>query len=590
MSLEQEALRSLPQEISFLLYDVLGLEGRSEHAPFYDAAHQLAESHFLSLAAELDANEPQWVNGKVEQPASLKVAIDAFLEGGFLSAPFPEDIGGLGLPYIVHQAMMAPFQAVNAPVMAYPLLGAAAANLLRIHGSEEQKQRYMRPLIEGRYMGTMCLSEPQAGSSLADITTRAVPQSDGSYHLVGNKMWISGGDHELSENIIHLVLAKLPDAPAGTRGISLFIVPKYHINADGSRAEPNGVQLTGLNHKMGFRGIVNTALSFGDDAPAVGFLVGEAHRGLTYMFHMMNEARIGVGQAASIMGYAGYRASLKYAEERSQGRNPDSLDPTNPPVSILEHADVRRMLLTQKVYSEGALALMFYCSKLIDELYTAPAEAHEAIQDLLDILTPIAKAWPSDYGLKANELAIQVAGGYGYTRDYPFERYYRDNRLNAIHEGTNGIQGLDLLGRKITQYGGRRFVRLTSEIQQSIAKHREDQGLAELCDALEAAVTKVVTTTQALGQAAMTGEVKGFLANSTEYLHMLGHVVIAWMWLEQAGTASRLLQANADNDYLKGKIHAAHFFTRYELTRIDRQAALLSALDKTALNMPTAGF
>ncbi len=316
-------------------------------------------------------------------------------------------------------------------------------------------------MLEGRYFGTMALSESQAGSSLADITTRAEPQADGTYRLFGRKMWISGGDHDLSENIVHLVLARITGAPAGTRGISLFLVPKHLVAPDGGLGEHNDVALAGINHKMGYRGTVNTAPVFGDGAytpggrpGAVGHLVGAENRGLPVMFTMMNEARIGVGLGATALGYTGYLKSLAYARERLQGRAAGA-DPSTAQVPLVEHADVRRMLLAQKSYAEGALALNLYCSRLVDDVASLddPAGVAEA-EKLLGVLTPIAKSWPSQWCLAANDLAIQVLGGAGYTRDFDLELHYRDNRLNPIHEGTHGIQGMDLLGRKVLLDGG----------------------------------------------------------------------------------------------------------------------------------------
>ncbi|MEM6928502.1 MAG: acyl-CoA dehydrogenase, partial [Myxococcota bacterium] len=583
---------------------VLGVQGLcdrpafAQHEPadfdaLIEAAIQLASEAFAPCAAELDATEPRFVDGRVELPAVLREVLDAYVEGGYLAAAFSEDDGGLGLPYVIAQAMSAAFFATNPSAAAYPLLTTAAANLLQAYGSDDQKARYFAPMLEGRFFGTMVLSEPEAGSSLADLRTRAIPQPDGTYHIVGDKMWISAGEHDLSENIINLVLARIVDAPPGVKGISLFVVPRRHVDDDGSLGADNGITLTGLNHKMGYRGTVNTALAFGADAPAVGSLVGEAHRGLFYMFHMMNEARTAVGLGASMLAYAGYRVSLAYARDRQQGRHPDERDPTSPPVPIIEHADVRRMLLIQKVYAEGGLALGMYCGRLIDEQATASDDAErERLDDLLEILTPIAKAWPSEHGPRANDLAIQVLGGAGYTRDWPVERYYRDNRLNPIHEGTNGIQGLDLLGRKVTMHQGRAFRTLLGEIQGAVTRHRGAEELGELCNALERAVGVVTETTMTLGAAAMQGQIRPFLANATEYLHLLGHIVVGWMWLEQAGAAVRALPDAPEDEraFFEGKVHAARFFFRYELPRIDRAAALLRSLDDTALTMPDGGF
>ncbi len=592
----------LRRDLDFILYPVMGIERLCERDAFsshsretfdamIDAGLRLAAEHFEPHAALADREEPRWDGERVILPEAVGIALEAFRDGGFVAAAFPEAVGGLGLPYAVTQAMMATFYGANPSTAAYPLLTAAAANLLRAFGTEDQQRRFMQPMLEGRFFGTMCLSEPQAGSGLADVRTVAHPQPDGSYHLVGDKMWISGGEHDLSETIVHLVLARLPDAPPGVKGISLFIVPKHHVDQAGALGERNGVLLTGLNHKMGYRGTVNTALAFGSEAPAVGEMVGAPHQGLHCMFHMMNEARVGVGLGATMLGYAGYRHSLQYARERHQGRHPDQRDPSQPPVPIIEHADVRRMLLSQRVYAEGGLALAIYCARLIDEMATATGdEERQRTDDLLQILTPIAKAWPSKYGPRANDLAIQILGGYGYTRDFPVERLYRDNRLNPIHEGTNGIQALDLLGRKVTMHQGRAFQALLHEIRRSMDRHAEaSSDHEELTKGLSEALGLVTETTMLLGGAAMQGKVRLFLANAGAYLDMLGHVVIAWMWLEQAATATRLLSTMSDLDetFLRGKVTAARFFFRYELPKIRVWAELLKRLDDTTLELDT---
>jgi alkylation response protein AidB-like acyl-CoA dehydrogenase len=441
------------------------------------------------------------------------------------------------------------------------------------------------PEIEGRWFGTMALSEPQAGSSLADITTKAEPQDDGTYRLTGNKMWISGGDHELSENIVHLVLAKVPGGPPGVKGISLFIVPKFLVNEDGSLGERNDVVLAGLNHKMGYRATTNTLLNFGEGvhtpggrAGAVGYLVGEEHQGLTYMFHMMNEARIGVGMGAAVLGYTGYLHALDYARTRTQGRPVGAKDPASPPVPIVEHADVRRMLLTAKSYAEGGLALCLYCARLVDEEQTAESEADRARASLLlEMLTPIAKAWPSQWGPVADDLAIQVHGGYGYTRDYPVEQFYRDNRLNPIHEGTQGIQSLDLLGRKVVMQGGAGLTLLGETIAAttSRAAGTEWAGFAADLDAAAARLAAVTATLWGAGDPAVT------LANSHVYLEAAGHLVVAWLWLEQA-----LATGRADSDFHEGKRQAARFFWRWELPRVHHRFDLLESLDRTVLDTP----
>jgi alkylation response protein AidB-like acyl-CoA dehydrogenase len=423
-------------------------------------------------------------------------------------------------------------------------------------------------MLEGRYFGTMCLSEPGAGSSLADVSTRAERQDDGSYRLTGNKMWISGGEHDLSENIVHLVLARVAGAPEGVKGLSLFIVPK--VLPDGTR---NDVSLAGLNHKMGYRGTTNTLLNFGERGGAVGELIGEEGRGLTYMFHMMNEARIGVGLGAVALGYTGYLKSLQYAKERVQGREVGS----RLPVPIAEHADVKRMLLAQKSYVEGALGLLLFCSRLVDEEKSAESQEERAAAHLLlDVLTPIAKSWPSQWCLEANNLAIQVHGGYGYTRDYDVEQHYRDNRLNPIHEGTHGIQGQDLLGRKVTMGGGAGLAALAATMRATIGRAGDSPYAAELA----ATVDRVLEVTAVIWS---QPDPVLALANASLYLEALGHVVVGWVWLEQV-----LAAEGKEGDFYDGKRAAAAYFFGYELPRVGPQLDLLSRLDRTTLDTPTA--
>ncbi len=590
------------RDLEFLLYEWLDVVSLTRHplfsqhdrATFDDvlaAARTLALEAFLPHAAKADANEPRFDGQRVHLIPEVKAALQAFIEAGFLGASFPADDGGLGLPYTLTAAFGAQFVAANAGTTGYAFLTSAAANLLRVHGSAQQKARFMRPMLEGRFFGTMCLSEPEAGSSLADIRTRAIPQPDGTYQVVGNKMWISSGEHDLSETIVHLVLARIEGAPAGVKGISLFVVPKHRVREDGVVGATNGVTLAGLNHKMGYRGNTNCALNFGEREPAVGELVGQANQGLALMFHMMNEARIGVGLGATALGFAGYRYSVEYARTRLQGRKVSNKDPASKPVAIIEHADVRRMLLAQKSYVEGGLALGLYCAKLVDEMAaTADAKTRAELTLLLDILTPIAKAWPSEWCLEANKLAIQVLGGYGYTRDYPVERLYRDNRLNAIHEGTNGIQALDLLGRKVTMQNGAALALLLGRIHDTCTSASAVASLAEPARELAFAATRVMLTTQALGAVALEGKVELFLANASAYLDMLGHVVIAWLWLEQAMVAERSVSAATDKDFYTGKLAACRYFFRYELPKAERAAELLNRMDDTVLTMPIAAF
>jgi alkylation response protein AidB-like acyl-CoA dehydrogenase len=591
------------RDLDFLLYEWLDVAALCRHPRYsqhdratfesvIEAAHTLAQEKFLPFAAKLDANEPHFDGEHVQIIPEVKDALSAYVDGGFLASAFDTADGGSQLPYVVAQAVTALFASANGPAAGYMLLTAAAANLLRAHGTPEQKSRYMQPMLEGKWFGTMCLSESQAGSSLGDVKTKASAQTDGSYRISGNKMWISGGEHDLSDNIVHLVLARIEGAPAGVKGISLFIVPKFHVRDDGSLGARNGVRLAGLNHKMGCRGTVNTVLNFGE-TPCTGYLVGKPNEGLACMFHMMNEARIGVGLAGVMSGYAGYLLALDYAKQRPQGRPASNKNPDSKPVAIIEHSDVRRMLLQQKAYVEGGLALCLYCAKLVDEKAAAQdAKQQEELSLLLEILTPIAKAWPAEFCLEANKLAIQVLGGYGYTRDYAVERHYRDNRLNAIHEGTNGIQGLDLLGRKVTMKNGAALRLLMAQIQQTVKSASADPALAEYAASLSKALEAAASTTQVLGMAALQGKVDLFLANAHLYLEMLGHIVVAWLWLQQAQKAAAALggATASDQDFYQGKLAACRYFYRYELPKALRQAELLARLDDTCLNMPSAAF
>jgi butyryl-CoA dehydrogenase len=591
------------RDLEFQLYELFGAERLLEAAPFrehdrgtidavLDAAWQLADDKFAPFAAKLDTHEPVFDGERVHLIPEVAEALRAYVEAGFMGLAFDREAGGMQMPYLVATACTLVFSAANAPVNNYAFLTVGAANLLRACGSPEQKRLYMEPMIAGRFFGTMALSEPQAGSSLADIRTKAVAAANGSYLLTGSKMWISGGDHQLAENIVHLVLAKIPGGPPGVRGISLFIVPKHLVNEDGSLGARNDVRLAGLNHKMGQRGTVNTLLALGEQGRCIGYLIGEPHQGLAYMFHMMNEARIGVGAGAVTSGYAGYRHALEYAKSRPQGRPLGAKDPTTPPVPIIRHADVKRMLLAQKAYVEGGLSLILYCARLVDEQRIATdAKARGRATLLLEILTPIAKSWPAEYCLEANKLAIQVHGGYGYTRDYPVERLYRDNRLNAIHEGTAGIHGLDLLGRKVRMQGGAAFELLLQEIAGTIVAARGDARLRNWASRLESAARRVREITAVILQAAAKVGEERALANATLYLDALGHVVVAWLWLRQAAVAANAQSASGANGaFYRGKLRACAYFFAYELPRIEPTLALLETLDGTCLEAAPEEF
>lgn len=579
-------------DLHFLLFDWLKAQTLSGHDAFahmdresieamLDAALALAEAEFLPHAAKSDANPPVLENGKVVLMPEIAHALEAYREAGFFGMQVPLEEGGLGLPYTLVGTIGSIFSCANVATNGYAFLTQAAANLIREAGNEDQKRRYLPAMAEGRWFGTMCLSEPQAGSSLADIRTVAEPMADGRYALRGNKMWISSGDHEISENIVHMVLAKIPGGPAGSKGISLFIVPRRRVNSDGSLGDSNGVSLIGLNHKLGTHGQVNCLLGFGENETCIGELIGEAHDGLRGMFVMMNEARIGVGIGAAMGGYAGYRAALAYAKERRQGRAVGERDASSPMVPIIQHADVRRMLLRAKSFSEGSFALCLFASRLVDDAKAGDDAAAEA-QALVDLLTPIVKAWPSDYALEANSIAIQVHGGAGYTRDFPVERLWRENRINAIHEGTNGIQAMDLLGRKLLADQGKAFALLSARVQATCSAASQSPELKAMAESLGTRWQRLAPAITAAGLAARS-DMTLALANAYLLLDAMGHAVVAWLWLDQAVCAlSKLPETQAQTPrwkLLHGKMAAAKYFIEWELPGKDAQLERFAALD-----------
>ena len=609
---------ALRPTIDFLLYDWLNAETLDQRSRFadhsretfdavLDTCERIAREKYAPFNRLVDTQEPHFDGEKVILPQATHDAHKAFVESGLLSASQDYDIGGMQLPYTVEAAANA-FFAMASVSIGSNMLTKGNAGLLMVHGTEAQKEVFALNEFSGRWAGTMCLSEPQAGSSLSDVATRAVPDGEGSetdplgprFRLKGNKMWISSGEHELTENIIHLVLAKIPGPDGklipGTKGISLFIVPKKLVGTDGQlTGVRNDVALAGLNHKLGWRGTTNTLLNFGEgkypvdgQAGAVGYLVGKPHEGLRCMFHMMNEARIGVGTAAVMLGMAGYYASLDYAKNRPQGRpvGQGGKDAAQPQVRIIEHADVKRMLLAQKSYGEGALALNLFCARLVDEQHTGAPEAADEARLLLEVLTPIAKSWPSEFCLEANSLAIQIHGGYGYTRDFPVEQYWRDNRLNMIHEGTHGIQAADLLGRKVLMENGRGMQLLSARMQATMAQAVAVPELAAYAAQLGDALQQVGAATQA---AWATGNPAEALANAVPYMQAFGHTVLAWVWLDVA-LATLRADATLSIAASAGRMGAARYFYHYELPKIGAWLNVVNSRDTTCAALSEAAF
>ncbi len=624
--------------LDFLLHRWLGVETLLQRPRFndhtietfssvLDTCERIASEKFAPFNRLSDTQEPRVVvdadGQRVHLPKETHAAVAAYVASGMLAAAQDYEWGGMQLPCVIEMAANAFFSKASVSMGGYAMLTSGNANLLMAHGTPLQREVFAKNEFAGRWLGTMCLSEPQAGSSLSDVATRALPDGDDfeadplgpRYRLRGNKMWISAGEHELTENIVHLVLAKIPGPDgklvAGTRGISLFIVPKHLVNERAElTGERNDVALAGLNHKLGYRGTTNTLLNFGEGkfpvrgsagagldsavAGAVGYLVGKAGEGLRCMFHMMNEARIGVGLGAVMLGMAGYEASLDYARQRPQGRpiQGNGKDATQPQVPLILHADIKRMLLAQKAYCEGGLALELYCARLVDELHTGePAAARDA-GTLLEVLTPIAKSWPSEWCLEANSLAIQIHGGYGYTRDFPVEQHWRDNRLNMIHEGTHGIQGLDLLGRKVVMNGGAGLKLLAARISDTAQRAGRVPGLAEPANQLAAALQSLGAATKS---AWSTGVPEEALANATPYLQAFGHVVLAWLWLDVALALQAHVHDLATPGALtaaqqQGKLAAMRYFFAYELPKIDAWLLVVHNREPVCRLMHEDGF
>ncbi|WP_297007347.1 acyl-CoA dehydrogenase [uncultured Corynebacterium sp.] len=585
----RESLMLDATDLEFCLYDWLDAENLTtldrfaEHSRetfdgLLDLSRRLAEDLFAPHNRTGDLDEPHLVDGTVQLIDEVKPALDAFAEAGLLSATMDEEHGGFRLPALIYRAAFLWFQAANVSTVSYALLTTGAANLILAHGSAELQERFLPPMLDGRWYGTMNLSEPGTGSALGDLTTTATRAADGTYRIRGDKMWISGGDQEISENIVHLVLART--GGPGVKGLSLFIVPKW-LGGPGDLTDRNSVTLVGLNHKMGYRGTVNTALRYED---ATGWLIGEEGRGLTYMFHMMNEARIGVGAGATALGVTGFLHARDYARGRIQGRPLDAGAPGAPAVPIIRHPDVRRMLLEARSYAEGAVAVMLYAAKLLDEAAAAPTvEERDAAALLVDVLTPVAKSWPSQWCLAADDLAIQVLGGAGYTRDHPVEQFYRDNRLNPIHEGTHGIQGLDLLGRKVLLEDGAGFRDLLGRIDATCTavSSPETAGLAPT--ALAALAAAVASRATRLGEIAVNAWVDGdaatALTNATTYLEAAGDIIVAWLLLDQVRALGERSADECDS-FAQSKLLTASFFITHLLPRVDPQLDLVASGDR----------
>lgn len=586
------------RDLQFQLFENLRVMELTRYAYFHDhtkeiftlvleAADQIAENYLRPLLTEMDRNEPELVNGKIKVHEGMKVIIRQFGENGWINATFPYYEGGQQLPNTLHMAAGFIFQAANYSASVYPFLTTGAANLIRTFGSKDLIEMFTPHMYSGKWQGTMALTEPDAGSSLSDISTTAYPtEKEGVYKIKGQKIYISCGDHDACENVIHLMLARIKDAPAGIKGISLFVVPQKRV----PNGEANDVLTEGVYHKMGYKGAPIAHLMIGSNDSCEGFLVGEPHKGLSYMFQMMNEARVGVGMNATAIGTAAYYASLSYAKERPQGRKPGEKDPNKPQIPIIQHADVKRMLLLQKSITEGALALLLFCSKLGDIAHVAEGNEKEEAALLLDFLTPIAKSYPSEMCCLTTSAAVQVLGGAGYTNDFPVEQYYREARIHPIHEGTTGIHGLDLLGRKIPMKEGKALQLFGREIANTIHHAKKINSLSGYALKLEKYLGKAQQTTQhLLSKANDNSDV--FLADATLYLEYIGILTIAWQWLKQGISAQEQLdKETSEQEFYQGKIMSLRYFFGYELVKMEALGMRLLSTDMPTLEMQEDWF
>ena len=591
------------RNIKFLLYEVFDVESLTEYEYYKEhnrkmfdmvlkAAVKLGKDLLFPIFEEMDRRQPELLDGEVKVHPSAKTIMKEFGEGGWISSRVPFERDGEQLPSLVADVCEFIFAAANYSANAYPSLTFGASHLIESFGSKQLYDTYVPRMRAGEWQGTMALTEPEAGSSLSDITTMAEPTDKGYYRIKGQKIFISAGDHDGVDNVIHLMLAKIVGAQAGVKGISLFVLPKKRIDDNGNLA-PNDVVTAGVFHKLGYRGCPIVQLSMGDKSDCRGWLVGEPHNGLKYMFQMMNEARIGVGMGATAMASAAYYASLEYAKSRIQGRKMGQKDPNLPPVPIIEHADVKRMLLFQRAVVEGALALIMQCSKYVDFQKIVGQEGKEKYHLLLEILTPIAKSYPSDMGIHAISQGLQCLGGSGYCDDYPLEQYYRDCRIHPIHEGTTGIQGMDLLGRKVIMQNGRAFQLFISEMQETITAAAEYKALDKYTAALNQALTKLQEVTHHLTAIARQQGPEAFLADATLYLEFFSHVTVGWQWLLQGIAVQKALDGGPtkkDVDFYQGKMFTLRYFFAYELPKTLGLAKRLLDDDRLTVEMQANFF
>lgn len=583
------------RNLKFLIhevFDIASLSNYEYHADYnaemfdmiLDTAKDLADAEMFPYYVEMDRLDPKVENGSITVHPQVGKVIKRLGEDGWIAARKSYELGGQQMPYSVLNNALCIFYAANFAASSYAFLTSGSANLIDSFGSAALKEQYLAKMYSGEWQGTMALTEPQAGSSLSDITTTATPMDDGSYRIKGQKIFISGGDHTGAPNFVHLTLAKIDGGPAGAKGISLFVVPKFRFT-EGEALEYNDVLTAGKFDKMGSHAYVTTHLIFGENDDCQGFLVGEPHYGLKYMFQMMNEARIAVGMTANAIATAAYYASLQYAIERPQGRHISKKDVSLPQVPIIEHADVRRMLLFQKAVIEGGQSLVTLTSFYADMEHVTEGEEQEKYRLLLELLTPIVKTYPSEMGNLSVSNGLQCLGGAGYCKDFPLEQYYRDIRINSIYEGTTAIQGMDLLGRKILMKNGKAAMLFFQEVSKTIKAANEIAILKNYASDLQAAMESLQKTTGYLINLAQKDRPEVFLTDATLYLELTGNITIAWQWLMQGIVAAKALEKGSlsedEQNFYNGKIYTLQYYFLYELPKIQ-------SLNHTLLNSQQA--
>ncbi len=609
------------RDIKFVLYEQLNIEELceserySEHSRemfdmVLEAANKLAEKELAPTNKEGDEKGVKLENGQVKAPESYHKAYQHYCEGGWSALPVEEEKGGQGFPDVINISCLEVFGAANMALMMYPGLTIGAARLIDHFGTEEQQRMYMDKMYTGEWTGTMCLTEPQAGSDVGALRSKAVKNGDGTYSISGNKIFISAGDHDMTENIVHMVLARVEGAPAGTKGISIFIVPKMRYDEKGALVD-NDVTPAAIEHKLGINGSATCALNFGEKDNCIGYLLGAENQGMKIMFQMMNEARLAVGVQGLATASTAYLHALSYAKERTQGSDITMMkDPHAPKIPIIEHPDIRRMLLWMKSVTEGIRAMIYYTAYCEDRIKIAKDEEEAAkYQGFVDILIPLCKAWSSDMGFRVTEAAVQVYGGYGYCREYPVEQFLRDCKITSIYEGTNGIQALDLVGRKLGYKQGALFQAIVAETGNLLRNAKANFRLKDIAEPFEAARDQLIEVTRYFGLKSITEEFILPVLYAQPYLELFGDTAVGFMLLWQAVIADRrleeiysdakadtpekkaeILKTNRSAAFYQGKIASAKFFANSTLSLSKGKARAIMSGERSALDIPEESF